>query len=115
MGESFILRQILLSLLLTQERPMRALRRLLVALLPRRQPERLLPRLIIHLVGADAFTALAAAVDGPRASLYLHVLGVAFVSREERSYGSFLAAFFYHSVVVQDGYLASASGNFGGR
>jgi hypothetical protein len=59
----------------------------------------------------DVVTAPAAAVDEPRASAYLYVLGVAFVSREERSDGGFLAALFYHSVVVNDGYLASASGN----
>src|ERR671921_2199409 len=92
---------------------MRPLQQLLV-LLPRRQIERLLPRLVIHLVGVDVLTALAVAVDGPRAPLYLYVLGVAFVSYEERSYGGFLGTFFYHLVVVHDGCLASASGNFGG-
>src|SRR5215213_7193910 len=89
---------------------MRALRQLLPTLLPQRQPERLLPRLIIHLVGVDLSTALAVAVDGPRASLYLYVLGVAFVSYEERSCGGFLGTFFNHLVMVHDGYLASASG-----
>src|ERR687889_167325 len=94
---------------------MRALRQLLlILLLPRRQPdERLLPRPVIHLVGVDVLTALAVAVDGPRAPLYLYVLGVAFVSYEERSYGGFLGTFFYHLVVVHDGCLASAYGNFG--
>jgi hypothetical protein len=94
---------------------MRAVRQLLPILLPRRQPEGLLPRLIIHLVGVDVVTVRAAAVDGPRASLYLYVLGVAFVSCEERSNDGLLAAFFYHPVVVHNGYLAFASGNLGGR
>src|SRR5215210_8559766 len=97
-------------------RPMGALRQLLILLLPRRQlDERLLPRLVFHLVGVDVLTALAVAVDGPRAPLYLYVLGVAFVSYEERPDGGFLGTFFYHLVVVHDVCLASASGNFGGR
>jgi hypothetical protein len=88
---------------------MRPLRQLLI-ILPRRQIERLLSRLVIHFVGVDVVTALAVAVDGPRAPLYHYVLGVAFVSYEERSYGGFLGTFFYHLVMVHDGYLASASG-----
>src|SRR5215216_326329 len=115
MRERFILRQILLSLLQTRERPMRALRQLLPTLLPRRQPERLLPRLVIHLVGVDLSTALAVAVDGPRTSLDLYLLDVPFVSHEESFYGAFLVAFFYLMVVVHKGCLSCASGNFGGR
>ena len=91
---------------------MRALRELLLPLLPQRQPERLLPRLIIHLVGVDLSTALAQAVDGPRASLYLYVLGVAFVGHEERSYGGFLLACSYDMMVAHDGRLSSASGYY---
>jgi hypothetical protein len=75
----------------------------------------LLPRLVIHLVGVDLSTALAAAVDGPRTSLDLYLLGVGFVSPEERFYGGFLIVFFYQMVVVHDGCLSSVSGNFGGR
>src|SRR5215203_7236413 len=82
---------------------MRALRQLLpTLLLPRRQSERLLSRLVIHLVGVDLSTALAVAVDGPRTSLDLYLLGVTFVSHQERFYGGFLLAFFYHMVVVHD-------------
>jgi hypothetical protein len=84
-------------------------------LLPRRQPERLLPRLVIHLVGVDLSAALAEAVDGPHTSPHFYILGGTFVSREERFYGGFLGAFFYHMVVVHDGRLSSVSANFGGR
>ena len=94
---------------------MRALRQLLPTLLPRRQPERLLPRLVIHLVGVDLSTALAVAVDGPRTSLDLYLLGVPFVSHEERLYGGFLLAFFYSMVDVHDGCLSSVSETFGVR
>ena len=83
-------------------------RLLLLVLLPRRQPERLLPRLVIHLVGVDVFTAFAPAVDGPRTSLDFYLWCVTFVSREERSYGGFLMAFFYHVVVAHDEHPASA-------
>jgi hypothetical protein len=37
------------------------------------------------------------------------VLGTTMVVYEERSYGGFLLAFFYHAVVVHDGRLGSAS------
>jgi transcriptional regulator with XRE-family HTH domain len=50
-----------------------AVDRLTRILLQRRQSERLLPRLVIHLVGVDVITALAAAVDGPRTSLGLYL------------------------------------------
>jgi hypothetical protein len=53
--------------------------RKLVLILSRRQPNSLLPGLVIHLVGVDILTARAAAVDGPRTSLNLYVLGVALV------------------------------------
>jgi hypothetical protein len=92
---------------------MRALRQLLPTLLPRRQPERLLPRLVIHFVGVDLSTALAQAVDGPCTSLDLYLLGMAFVSHEERFYDGFLVVFFYQMVVVHDGRLSSFSGTFG--
>jgi hypothetical protein len=69
---------------------------------PWRQPEGSLPRFVIHLVGADVLTARAPAVDGPRASLDFHVLGVSLVSYQERRYGGFLFAFFYHTVVAHD-------------
>ena len=100
-----------------KKRPLRAVERklLLIFLLPRRQPERLLPRLVIHLVGVDLSAALAEAVDGPRTSPHFYILGGTFVSREERFYGGFLGAFFYHMVVVQNGRLSSVSANFGGR
>jgi hypothetical protein len=87
---------------------------LLILLLPRWQPECLLPRLVIHLVGVDLSTALAVAVDGPRTSLDLYLLGVAFVSHIERFYGGFLGVFFYQ-MVVHDRRLSSISGNFGER
>jgi hypothetical protein len=74
----------------------------------------MLPRLVIHLVGVDVSTAIAAAVDGPCTSRELYVLGVTFVSYEERFYGGLLVAFFYHMVVVHYERLASASGIFGG-
>jgi hypothetical protein len=51
----------------------------------------------------DVFTARAAAVDGSLTSLNLYILRVAFVRQEERSYGGFLVAFFYHMVVIHDG------------
>jgi hypothetical protein len=89
--------------------------RQLPILLPRWQFKRPLPGLVIHLVGVDLLTARAAAVDGPRTSLNLYVLGVAFVCLEERFYGRLLSAFFYHMVVVhEDGRLPSAFGYFGG-
>src|SRR5215213_6633666 len=95
---------------------MRALRQLLPTLLPQRQPERLLPRLVIYLVGVDLSTALAVAVDGPRTSLDLYLLGVVtFVSHEERFYDGFLAVLFYHIVVVHDERLSSVSVTFGVR
>src|SRR5215203_2513458 len=95
---------------------MRALRQLLpTLLLPRRQSERLLSRLVIHLVGVDLSTALAVAVDGPRTSLDLYLLGVTFVSHQERFYDGFLVVFFYNMVVVHDGCLSSVSETFGVR
>jgi hypothetical protein len=73
-----------------------------VLILPRRQPDSLLPGLVIHLVSVDVLTARAAAEDRPCTSLNLYVSGVALVSYEERSYGSFLFTFSYPMVVVHD-------------
>jgi hypothetical protein len=47
----------------------------------------------------------AAAEGRPRTPLNLYILGVAFVSFEERSYGGLLGAFFYHMVVSHHGHL----------
>ena len=72
------------------------------------QPEGPLPYFVIHLVGADVVTARTPAVDGPRASLDFHVLGVSLVGYQERHYGGFLFAFFYLTVVAQDGAFSSS-------
>ena len=53
----------------------------------------------------DIVAARATAVDGPRAALNLDLLGMALVSQEERRYGGFLMAFFYHVVVAHDEHL----------
>jgi len=90
-------------------RDLAGLPRLLVRLRPRRQPDRPLPGVVVHLVDADIVTARAAAVDRPRTALDFDVLGMILVGYEERSYGGFLLAFFYHAVVVHDGRLGSAS------
>jgi hypothetical protein len=76
---------------------------------PRRQPEGALPRLVIHLVGVDVVTPRAATVDGPRATLNLHVLRVTLVSCEERPYSDFLVTLFYYVVATHDGRLFFAS------
>src|SRR5215212_577149 len=86
----------------------RGLAQPLLRLRPRRQPERPLPRLVIHLVGVDVLTTPAAAVNRPRTSLNLYLLGVTLVSYEEGTYGSFLGAFLYHVMVAHDGCLFSA-------
>src|SRR5215211_439538 len=86
-------------------------------LLPWRQPDRPLPGLVINLEGTDIFTAPAAAVDGPSTALDFDVLGMPFVSQEERPYGDLLLAFSYHVVLAHDGRLGfvSASSISGSR
>ena len=79
--------------------------------------DRPLPGLVIHLLGTDIVTAPAAAVDGPSTALDFDVLGMPFVSQEERPNGDLLLAFSYHVVLAHDGRLGfvSASSISGSR
>jgi hypothetical protein len=51
---------------------------------------------------------LAAAVDRPRTALDFDVSGMTLMGQEERPYGGFLLAFFYHAAVVHYGRLGPA-------
>ena len=90
--------------------------------LPPRRPERRseqplerpLPRVVVHLVGAYLLAARAAAIDGPRAPLDLHLLRVALVGQQERAYGGPLLAFLQHAKAVHRGRLSAAAGHPGG-